>query len=290
MLKKGIGIFLAASILMGPMVNDCEAGSNIWNDIGKFFSSGSNSSNRSSSRQQSDPAPKQIEFNLDGRYSRIQFDNTVFQKTSFVSEHYFTVDKPSEVDLHFIGHTHRYFYFYVFDSDQNKLGSQAGVLENSDDKTLILRPGRYVIKTKVDHNNGQNKKDIDYEVKGTMRNIPVTVDVPNYSRHDAVGLFFGEETVDYMPVYDNDEQDQKYYKIVLQTPTTINILIDKLSKKCSVYFELLDEDERLIDYLNDFRDNHLIYSKALNAGTYYLKVKRAGTTRENDGAYSIRIK
>ena len=29
MFKKGIGIFLTASILMRPMVNYCEAGSNI---------------------------------------------------------------------------------------------------------------------------------------------------------------------------------------------------------------------------------------------------------------------
>ncbi|MBR2142290.1 hypothetical protein, partial [Anaerovibrio sp.] len=37
----------------------------------------------------------------------------------------------------------------------------------------------------------------------------------------------------------------------------------------------LDEDERIIDYLNDFRDKHLIYTKQLDAGTYYLKAKRA---------------
>lgn len=238
MLKKGIGIVLAASILMGPMINCCEAGSNIWKDINKIFSSVSKGSSRSS-RQQTDPAPQRIDFNLDGSYSRIQFDSSVYQKSSVVSEHYFTVDRPSEVDLHFIGHTRRYFNFSVFDADQNKLGDQVGVLENAADRTLILKPGRYVIKTKVDHNNGQNKKDIDYEIKGTARNIPTTVNEANYSRREASGLFFGEETVDYMPMYNNDDQDRKYYKIVLQTPTNINILIDQLSKKCSVYFELL---------------------------------------------------
>lgn len=287
MFKKMV-MFIAVTVFMVAIVNDCEAGSNVWRDIAKVISSTNTNSSRSS-RQYTDPASQQIEFKLDGSYSRIQFANNVYQKSSVVSEHYFTVDRPAEVNLHFIGHTSRYVYFSVFDSDQNKLGYQVGVLENAKDKTMILKPGRYVIKSKVDHNNGQNKKDIDFEIKGNVHNIPVTVSEPNYSRYDASGLFYGKETVDYMPVYNNAEKDTKYYKIVLQTPTTINILIDQLSKNFSVHFQLLDEDERIIDYLS-FSDNHVIYTKSLSAGTYYLKAKRSGATSENDGAYSIRIK
>lgn len=46
---------------MGPMINDCEARSDVWRDIAKIFSTVNNSSS-SSSRQQTDPAPQQIEF------------------------------------------------------------------------------------------------------------------------------------------------------------------------------------------------------------------------------------
>ena len=155
---------------------------------------------------------------------------------------------------------------------------------------MILKPGRYVIKTTIDGNNGQNKRDIDFEMKGTVHNIPVTVTEANYTRHNAPGLFFDKEVVDYMPVYNNNEKDLKYYKIMLQAPTNLNILIDQLSKRCSVSFALLDEDERVIGYLNSFNDNRIIYTTALNAGTYYLRAKRTGGNSENDGAYSIRIK
>lgn len=272
---------------MGPMINDCEARSDVWRDIAKIFSTVNNSSS-SSSRQQTDPAPQQIEFKLDGNYSRMQFSSDMFKKPSVVSEHYFTVDTPSEVDLHFIGHTNIEHYFYIFDSDQNSLGYYVYMREGVGDKTLMLKPGRYVIKTKV--GGLYSDKMIDFEIKGKARNIPVTINVPNYSRHEAVGLFFGEETVDYMPVYNKEEQKQKYYKITLQQPTTINILIDQLSKTCSVNFELLDVDERNIDYLGSFNDNHIFYTKTLGAGTYYLKAKRSGATSENDGAFSIRIK
>ena len=64
---------------MGPMVNDCEAGSNIWRDITKIISSANNNA-KSSSRQRTDPNPKEVEFTLDGSYSRIQFASNVYQK------------------------------------------------------------------------------------------------------------------------------------------------------------------------------------------------------------------
>lgn len=293
MLKEKLGIVLTISILMGTMISICEAGNNIWRDVGKVLSSMNTDSSHNSGksfRQRIDYAPQQIEFNLDGSYSRIQFPSSMFPKSACVSEHHFTVDKPSEIGIHFIGHTRRYFTFRVYDADQNELGSRASVLENATDKTMILKPGRYVIKTTIDGNNGQNKKDIDFEIKGTIHNIPVTVTEANYTRHNAAGLFFGKEVVDYMPVYNNNEKDLKYYKIMLQAPTNINILIDQLSKRCDVYFTLLDEDERVIGYLDGFSDNRIIYKTTLDAGVYYLRAKRSGGNSEKDSAYSICIK
>lgn len=286
---KKIGVFLAVSLMMGTMINYCEARSNVWGDVAKIIVKENNNS-KYGSRKQTNPPPKQIEFNLDGSYSRIQLASSMYPKSSIVSEHYFTLNQPSEINLHFIGHTRRYFSFKVFDSDENKLGNQVSVLENATDKTLILKPGRYVIKSSVDHNNGQNKKNIDFEIKGTVRSIPVTVNEANYSRHNAISLLFDKETVDYIPIYTDNEQEFRYYKIMLQTPTTISVLIDQLSKKCNVYFTLLDEDERVIDYVSGFSDNHIVYTKALDAGIYYLRAKRSGDLSESNGAYSIRIK
>lgn len=285
--KKWIGILFLTICLFGVTGESCFAKSNILNDIIKVVSAGGAAGH--SSRHNVDPAPQRIMLNLDGNYSYVHFDKSVFKKSSCVTEHYFKLDRPAKVDLHYIGHTKRYYGIRVYDSDLNQLGQYTSVLDGAGDKSLMLKPGEYAIKTTVDGNNGQNKIDIDFEIKGTKKDIKSTVQADNYTRRDAVPLFIGAETVDYFPAYSKNEPDKKYYKIILHEARELKIIIDKLTEPCGVYFELLDEDERILDYLSNFYDNHFQISKQLDAGVYYIKAKRSNISDDDGSVFAISI-
>lgn len=289
MLKSIAVAILSGIIISSTMINDCEAKSNVLDDVIKIFSNNNTSSNRKRVNN-SDPAPKQINFNLDGNYSSIYFDSSIFKKTSVVSEHYFTLDRPAEVNLHFIGHTRRYYGNLIYDSDSNQLGGYTSVNESAKDRNIILSPGRYVIKTKVDGNNGQNKKDIDFEIKGTKNDIYPTIISPNYKRHEATILPYNIEVVDYFPHATSTSPRMKYYKVVVDNPCEIKFLVDKLSQNCNISYALLDEDERILEYFHSFNDDHIECSVLLNSGIYYLRAKRSDSGGDDGGVYSIKIK
>lgn len=286
MLKKSASILMAVMVVFVAIAGQAEARSNILNDVIKIINSAGSSSSRTRSNN-SDPAPKQINFTLDGQYYSTYFDSSVYKKSSVVAEHWFTLEHPAEVKLHFIGHTRRYFNNYIYDSDANQLGYSTSVNESANDRTIILSPGRYVIKTKLDGENGQNKKDVDFEIKGVKVDIYPDVISTNFRRHDAPSLYYNTEITDYFPYATSDSPSMKYYKLVIQSTSDIRFLIDQLSQECKVNFELLDEDERVIDYMSSFYDNHIEKDITLNAGTYYLRAKRYD---KDGGVYTIRIK
>lgn len=286
MIKKSVSLLLAMMFCFSIVSGQAEARSNILNDVIKIISSTGSSSSRTRSNN-SDPAPKQINFTLDGQYYSTYFNSSVYQKSSVVAEHWFTLEHPAEVKLHFIGHTRRYFHNYIYDSDANQLGYSTSVNESANDRTIILSPGRYVIKTKLEGDNGQNRKDVDFEVKGIKVDINPTVKSNNYRRYDAPSLYYNTEITDYFSYATSDSSSMKYYKLVIQSTSDIRFLIDQLSQECKVNFELLDEDERVIDYMSSFYDNHIEKDITLNAGTYYLRAKRYD---KDGGVYTIRIK
>lgn len=286
MLKKSASILIATMITFGAMAGQAEAKSNILNDIiGAILTpSGSSSSSRSRTNDFT-PSAKRVNLPLNGTYSNIYFPAGTFNKTSIVAEHYFELDKPAEVDFHFIGHVDRTFEHFVYDSDSNDLGGYVSNHDNATDRNIVLKPGRYVVKTKV--YSGSSNKDIDFEIKGVKNDIYPTVTSSGHRRYDANVLYYNTENVDYFPYATNAESDTKYYKFVLQSPMEIKLMMDKLSKSCDITIYLLDEDESQIDHWYGIYDNHFEKNIQLSAGTYYVKIKR----NSNKGAvYSIRIK
>lgn len=286
LLKKSAVLFLATTMGISMMTGQVEAKSNILNDIiGAILTpSGSSSSSRPKTNDFT-PSAKRVTLPLDGTYSSIYFPGGIFDKTGIVAEHYFELDRPAEVDLHFIGHVNRLFEHFVFDSDSNDLGGYVDNHDNATDRNIVLRPGRYVVKTKI--YSGSSEKSVEFEVKGIKHDIYTTVTSEGYRRYDANVLYYNTEVVDYFPYATANEPNTKYYKFVLQSPMEIKLMMDKLSKSCDLVIYLLDEDESEIDSWYGIYDNHFEKVKYLNAGTYYLKIKR---NSKKGAAYSIRIK
>lgn len=288
MLKKSASILMAAMIGFGAMAGQAEAKSSFINDLLDALIPPSSSSAETRPSSNGDPMAKRVNLPLDGTYSSVYFPNGAFQHNlghdAVVAEHHFELDKPAEVDLHFIGHTDRFFNHYVYDSDSNQLGWHSQNTDNATDRNVVLAPGHYVIKTTI---GWDTKKNVDFEIKGVKHDIYPTVTKAGYRRHDANILYYNVETVDYFPHATPNEPDTKYYKFVLQSSIDMKFMFDRLSKKCNVSIYLLDEDESEIETWYGLDDTHMEKIKYLNAGTYYLKVKR---NNDDGGVYSIRIK
>lgn len=287
MLKKSASILMATMITFGAMAGQAEAKSNILNDIIDAILTPSGSSSGSSTRTNDfTPSAKRVTLPLDGTYSTVYFPSGIFKTNNIVARHYFELDKPAEVDFHFIGHTDIQYINYIYDADSNKLGDRIYFRDYTDDRNIVLKPGRYVIETSIDIFL-REKNDVDFEVKGIKHDLYPNTTSLGYRRHDANVLYYNTEIVDYFSYATPEEQDAKYYKFVLQYPAQIKLMLDKLSKNCNIVICLLDEDESEINYWNGISDEHFEKNLNLNAGTYYLKIKRGS---KRGAAYSIRIK
>lgn len=286
LLKKSAGLFLATILGLSVMAEHAEAKSSFIDSLLDALTKPSTTtSNRNRTSNNTDPMPKKVNLALDGTYSSVYFPNGAFKHDAVAAEHYFELDKPAEVDLHFIGHSPRLYQHYIYDNDYNKLGDRTYTNDNAKDRNIVLKPGRYLIKTEI--SNLSRTDCVDFEVKAVKKDIYPTVNSLGYRRHDANVLYYNTEAVDYFPYATNSEPDTKYYKFILQSPMEIKLMMDKLSKSCDLVIYLLDEDESEIDSWYGISDNHFEKVKYLNAGTYYLKIKRDS---KKGAAYSIRIK
>lgn len=286
LLKKSAGLFLATILGLSVMAEHAEAKSSFIDSLLDALTKPSTTNtNRTRTTNNTDPMPQKVNLQLDGTYSSVYFPKGAFRHDSIVAEHYFELDKPAEVDLHFIGHTSRWFHNYVYDSDSNQLGSATSVLDNANDRNIVLSPGRYVVKTKVQSNSVN--EDVNVELKGIKHDIYPTVTTIGNRRYDANILYYNVETIDYFPYATHNEAESKYYKFVLQSAMEIKFIFEKISKNCDINIYLLDEDESELDSWSGIYNDHMEKTKYLNAGTYYLKLKRYDN---NGSVYTIRIK
>lgn len=278
-LLLGFNIFLAQA----------EAKSSFWSSLEKVItttSRGSHSSSGGTSRNK-ECIIKRGEMPLDGSYVQVATSQKIDLNTT-VAVHYFTLDKPAQINWHVIGYSEKAIQHTIYDADGNKLLSIAANNGHTKDGQCVLAPGRYVIKSATTHII--SSPGFDFEMKMTKEDISTNVSAQAYRRTEAPILSPYVTLYDYIPqIYYKMANINKYvyYGFDVTEEREVSLAMERLSNNLQFEFALIDADENIINRWDGIYDVTMVKKFLLKPGRYYIRLNRKN---DSGGAYAITLK
>lgn len=218
---------------------------------------------------------------LDGTYIRVFAYQPGGQKN--IGEHTFTLDCPAEVNLHTIGHQQFPVDTNMYDSDGNKLCSVCTYMGEAKDVTVLLAPGRYVIRHNTISMNYKYNAEIEFKL--TRENVPNNTSKVAFHRWEAPEWAANVTLYDYIPLSHDKKRPYRYYSINMLSGGSLTMATEKIAGRCVLDFDLLDADENVLKSWSGIYDVHEEKTFDLPAGHYFIRVK---SFYNDGGAYSLK--